>query len=320
MKRIFALLLFSLFINSCDDGDLTVETLNFDSVAVQRCSNGNVLYKLGTNEALIMEIPSATALVNDPTPAGTPLSFTIDGSHRVIYRSYNGAVTNESICGTIPPASPAVTEEWTASSGTIEIVTTAILTDNPALPGGQQLTGYKHTITLRNVTFVKPDGEQLYETFNFGDYNSAVTPLPFNFDGSLEKCSTSNLIYDYVGTQALTLSIDADLLQSEVTAPGEPRIGLLGTSDNLLTYISFASGPLSSDYFCTTPLPSTPVIAETWTGVEGVEGVSGIVEVTTTTSGSAFLHEIHLKNVTLKKGNSTFLIANDYLFGQLLTE
>ncbi len=320
MKRIFALLLFAQFINSCDDGDLTVETLNFDSVAVQRCSNGNVLYKLGTNEALIIEIPAATALMNEPTPVGMPLSYSIDNSNRVIYRSYNGAVSSESICGTIPPASPAVTAEWIATSGTIEITTTAVLADNPALPGGQRITGYKHTITFRNINFVKPDGEQLYETFNFGDYTSTVTPLPFNFDGTLEKCAAGNLIFDYVGTQALTLIIDQNLLQSSVTPPGEPRTGLLGTTQNVLTYTLFASGPLTSDYFCTIPTPATPAIAETWTGVDGVEGVSGIVEVTTTTSGSAFLHEIHLKNVTLKKGNSSFLLATDYLFGQLLTE
>jgi hypothetical protein len=55
------------------------------------------------------------------------------------------------------------------------------------------------------------------------------------------------------------------------------------------------------------------------TAVSGVTAVVGI-EVTTTTNGpTAFKHTIVLKKVTLKSGNSTFLLGDNYVYGDLLT-
>jgi hypothetical protein len=80
------------------------------------------------------------------------------------------------------------------------------------------------------------------------------------------------------------------------------------------------TGLLTDDYFCNTTTPSTPVINQEWNAVAGVTGISGIVEVTTTTNGpGSFKHTIVLKKVTLKKGNSDFLLGDNYIYGDLLT-
>ena len=316
MKRLLPVL-FVFCLLGCDDGDLTVETLDFEDATAQRC--GNLIYKLNGNEAMIIEIPFEAAFINNPTVGG-PLIFTISAENRVVYRSYNGAVSQNNICDAIQPATPVVVEEWNAASGTIEISTTAVTTSNIDLPGGEIITGYRHNIVFRNITFIKPSGTQLYQTFVFGDYTTNVDSLPFLFDGTLEKCATSNLLFDFAGNDALTLNIDADLLVNAVTPIGAPRTGMITNTTNAFKYIAFESGALTPEYFCTDPTPVTPLILEIWNGADGITGVSGIVEVTTTTNGTGFLHEVRLKNVTLRKDNSEFLLAADFLFGQYITQ
>ncbi|HEY0091053.1 MAG TPA: hypothetical protein VGB43_01085 [Flavobacterium sp.] len=322
MKRFLPYLFLSIILFGCDDGDLTVENINFEDAVARRC--GTLLYKMAANEALILEINDEAALneavLSDATTAGSPRVYQIDSNHRVIYRSYDGDLATENICGSIPPATPSVVEEWTATSGTIEITTTPIINNNEEQPGGQIIIGYRHSIIFRNINFLKPNGAQQYEAFVFGDYTpTGFTPLPFNFSGTLEKCTSSNLVFDYTGNEALVLNIDPALIVNQATPAGSPRTGLLSATTNILNYIGFYSGPLTPEYFCTDPLPSTPVISEVWTGVDGMANSSGIIEVTTTADGANFIHEIRLKNVTFKKGNTTFFLATDYLFGQLTT-
>jgi len=316
MKLFLVLFTCAFILSSCDDGDLTVDNLDFEAASSQRC--GNIIYKLTETEALIIEIPEETSFVNEPTLPGVPRLVEINATNRVVYRAYNGPVASANICATIQPATPVVTEEWNATSGTIEITTTAVKTQNTVLIGGEKISSYRHSIIFRNITFAKPNGVQVYESFVFGDYSKPATSLPFNFDDTVEKCAASNIVFNYVGSESLTLDIAPELLVNEITPLGQPRIALITSTLNKLTYTLYTSGPLSSDYFCTTPIPSLPTISQQWVGVDGVEGISGIIEVSTTTNGTGFLHEIHLKKVTLIKGNSDFLLADDYLFGQLI--
>jgi hypothetical protein len=319
MKRLLGLLVCMVILNGCDDGDLTIDSFDFSNETAQRCDNK--IYKLTDTEALIIEIPYDQAFINDPTPEGEPITFAISSTiNRVVYRSFNGTVASLNICGTIPPAAPNVTQEWTATSGNIEITTIAVKTANTetGFEGGQNIGNYRHTITFRNINFLKPDGSnQLYETLVFGTYDTPTTPLPFNFDDELDKCDASNTVFNFVGNEALMLDIDPSLLPNEQAT----LTGLISTTTNKLTYSLFTNGALSADYFCTLPVPATPTITETWTANDGIADVSGIVEVITTSGGGpgVFEHEIHLKNVTLKKGNSEFLLAENYLFGTLIT-
>ena len=321
MKKIFALVALSLI--SCDDGDLTVEEISFDDVNAQRCAASNVVYKLNDTEALILEIGSdidfTAAFLNEPTPAGTPRTYPISPSNRVLYRSYNGEVAADNICGTIPPANPSVTEEWNATSGVIEITTNTVKSPNTNLPGGERITAYRHNITLKNVTFEKPSGTQVYQTFNFGDYNATVTPPAFAMNpAQLQQCPASSTLFNYAGSEAFTLDIDASLIVNEVTPLGSPRVGLLSGTTNRLEFTQFVAGGLTPDHFCSDPAPATPAQLALWVGADGEQGVSGIVEVTTTTSGG-FLHEVRLKNVTLVRGNASFKLADDYLLGTFIT-
>ena len=318
MKRIVGLLVLLLLLNGCDDGNLVMETINFEDAITQSCSTNNILYKLKKKEALLLEIPTSS-FTNEPTEIGTPTEITIGGSNRVVYRFYNGTVAANNICETIPPATPSVTDQWTATGGTIQIITTAIKTTNTT-DNSTRISGYNHNIVFKNITFTKANGTQVYETFPFGDYVTTTTSLPFGFDETTERCTanTPNLLYNYTGSEALTLDIDPSLIDNNVTPLNSPRTGILGTTTNKLTYRLYA-GLIPTSYFCNTSIPTTPDISQEWNAIAGVSGISGIVEVTTTTNGTGFKHTIVLKKATLKKGNSDFSLGDSYIYGDLLT-
>jgi hypothetical protein len=319
MKRVLGLLVFALFLNSCDDGDLTLENIDFEDVSAQSCSTNNIIYKLKESEALLVEIPK-TVFTNEPTDVDNPIEIAINNStNRVLYRFYNGTIATDNICNTIPPASPSVTDQWIGTSGTIEIVTSAIKATNTT-ENSTRITGYNHSITFKNITFQKNIGTQVYETFPFGDYTTTIDQLPFGFDKDIEQCITTKQLYNFVSGESLTIeNVDPSLIVNVETPLNTPRTALIGSDENILSYRSY-SGVVTPEYFCNTTVPATPNIKEEWKAVNGVAGSSGIIEVTTIRNGtSAFTHTIVIKNATLKKDNSDFRLGDNYLYGTLTT-
>lgn len=319
MKRFLSVLALTFAFNSCDDGDLTLETIDFEAATTQSCTTNDIIYKLKEKEALLFEIPK-TSFKNEPTDPNAPSTIDIDNSqYRVVYRFYNGAVAADNICNTIPPALPSVTDQWVATSGKIQIITTAVKTTN-STENSTRITGYNHNIVFKNITFAKNNGTQVYETFPFGNYVTSATPLPFGFDKIAEQCPTTKQIYNYTSGESLTIdSIDPALIVNTETPLNAPRTGLIGSLKNILTYRLY-SGLLTSSYFCATTIPVLPLISEEWNAVNGVAGLSGVIEVTTIKSGTtAFKHTIVIKNATLKKGNSEFRLGDSYIYGEFLT-
>lgn len=317
MKKVVGLLFFLFVLNSCDDGNLVQEDITFENTATQSCSTNNIIYKLKDKEALILEIPESS-FINEPTLEGSPRIINISSTNRVVYRLYNGAVSANNICETIPPATPIVTDQWNATNGTLQIITSAVKKTDAAT-GRTTITGYNHNVVFKNITFAKNNGTQVYETFPFGDYVTTATTLPFGFDETLEQCSSSKQIYNYTSSEALTLDIDPDLIKNEITPLNSPRTGVIGTSINKLVYRLYSNGVLTPDYFCNTTLPILPSISQEWIAESGVTNVSGIVEVTTSKVLETYVHTIVLKKVIFTKGNSDFTLGNSYTYGELIT-
>jgi hypothetical protein len=316
MKKVLGIIALFFILNSCDDGDLQVDNIDFADVTAVKCTSKDVIYKIKDTEILFIEIPAAT-FVNDETPTDTPITVSISTSVKVTYRQYDNVVTLDNVCPTVPNASPNVIEEWTATSGTIQITSTAIKTTNAAT-NSTRITGYKHYIVFKNITFQKPSGIQTYETYVFGNYNTTATGLSFGFNSENGVKSTcGNIVYNFSGSEVLTFT-PADfttLFANEVTTI--PRTALIDGS-NTMNYRLF-NNVITNDYFCTIPTPATPTLSQQWNAVEGEVGVSGLIEVTTTTFGTGFQHTIHLKNTSLKKGNSQFSLGDDYVFGKIIT-
>ncbi|WP_136152371.1 hypothetical protein [Flavobacterium sangjuense] len=315
MKRILCALSLLLLITACDDGNLTVDVIDFSEVTANKCSTKDVIYKVKDGEMLFIEIP-ASAFPADVTPDGVPIQVAINSTNKVTYRKYDGDVSANNICPTVPDATPNLKEEWNATAGTIQITSTAVKSTN-STDNSTRITGYTYNIVFKNITFQKPTGPQVYETFVFGNYATTVSQLAFGFNHEVDKSACSNKVYDFSGGEVFTLDVaDYDVLfASEVTTT--PRTRLISAT-NKLSYRLY-SGTITDDYFCAVTIPTTPTLSQQWDAVDGIEATSGIIEVNTTSLGSDFLHTIRLKKVTLKKGNSEFSLGDDYLFGTLIT-
>ena len=323
MKKYAALLLFALFLNGCDDGDLTVDEIDFadvqESSACDPLTN-TLIYKLKSQEALLLQLPQG-AIINDQ---GT-YTYTIDangkGSYRVVYRAYDGTVAKDNICGAIPPTTPKVTEEWNAVEGLIEIATTQLV-DSSATDGSTRIKGYEHSIIFRNITFAKPAGNQTEAEFVFGTYNTTITKADLTFktnpNGSAYECD--NKTYNYNNSFYLSIEdIDPALIVNVITASNQPRTSLITATQNKVFYRTALTetGSITPAFICAKVQPSSPAIDETWTGQLGVANASGIIEVTTTRTGQVYEHTIVLKNVILQKGKSSFKLGSSFVLGKV---
>lgn len=171
MKKVFGLLLGVFLLTGCDDGDLVLESFNFNNAPIQKCSDKTLLFKTSGEELLLLDIP-ASNFPNEVTPVDEPRIVTISGTNKVLYRKYSGNVSNTSICSVIPPASPSVASEWTASGGgTIQIITTEKTTIDP-VTNEPVLTGYNHQIKFINIQFVSTDNTFVFEEYLFGTYTT----------------------------------------------------------------------------------------------------------------------------------------------------
>lgn len=174
MKKLW-LLFVLVFAFGCDDGDLPLEEIDFESTAaVAGCdpvtAGVTLLFRIDSAEALIIEIPN-TLIINTVTEEGVPREASLtNASTNAYYRGFNTTITSNYFCSELPPADIQVNLEYTANNGIIKVVTTAILDPNDETI----ITDYRHAITFENIVFSNDTGDSVtYETF---DYGSITTP------------------------------------------------------------------------------------------------------------------------------------------------
>lgn len=153
MKRSFFLSLI-LIVLACNDGDLQIESIDFDSVSIETCEStittaSTLFFKINGDEALILELQSG--LLQNEVSQDTIVS-TIPGQSSLIYRLFTGTVSNNYFCDAIPLTTPGVLEEIEASIGEVLISTSQNASDS---------TVFEHSILLRNVTLINEQGERI---------------------------------------------------------------------------------------------------------------------------------------------------------------
>lgn len=167
MKKIFSLILFTCLL-SCDDGDLTIETIDFDSIElVESCdtisgTDANVLFKINVDEALILELPAG--LLKNEESSGV-ISSGISGTTKLTYRIFTDNVTNNYFCDQVPPVAPAVSEEVIAENGVILITTTAVDAET-----------FQHVIELSEISFITEDGSRITD-LQISKFGTVTTQL-----------------------------------------------------------------------------------------------------------------------------------------------
>ncbi|WP_224484791.1 hypothetical protein [Robertkochia aurantiaca] len=165
------LLLFALL--GCDDGDFSVESLNFDDVPVQNPCGNLLIFKIGGGgtEALMIELDGQSQDIFSSIPAdGSARSFPVNNnSNRIIYRIFNDNVSALYFCRDIPPTTPVVNEEWFATGGTVQISTSLEEDDNDNLPA--ELEGIVRAAdgSIDAAASQNSDGDALPDYIDFDD-------------------------------------------------------------------------------------------------------------------------------------------------------
>uniref|UniRef100_UPI004049F259 hypothetical protein n=1 Tax=Flavobacterium sp. TaxID=239 RepID=UPI004049F259 len=165
MKKILVFIVcFLLF--SCDDGEVTLQSFDFEEQSIQKCSDNNLIFKIKNDELLLIDIDESN-FANVVTPDGEPREVIINTLNSVVYRKYTGNLSSSTICSILPPATPVVSKEWKATGGTILIETNELLDTD-----GITIIGYTHNITFQNVSFSNSDNTFSFTSYLFGDYET----------------------------------------------------------------------------------------------------------------------------------------------------
>ncbi len=164
MKRLF-FYCFLIGILSCSDGDLQIEAIDFDAVAIQDCGNvgvskANVLFKINEDEALILTLPNG-ALKNE---AGEVTSA-VPGASKITYRIFSANVSKNYFCNEVPLTDPVVMEEIEAEGGQVIITTTT--TDDIT---------FTHEIALSGISFVTSTNSRITD-LRINDYGTLTTKV-----------------------------------------------------------------------------------------------------------------------------------------------
>ena len=162
MKKLFLSLILCISF-SCDDGDLTIETIDFDDASIMFCEtsttiNSTLFFKLNSTEALILELQSGV-LKNEASQ--DTITSGVPGQSQVTYRSFTGTIGKDYFCDAFPPLDPLVTQELDAQGGSVKIFTTQSVTDS---------TVFEHNIKLSAISLVNEKGERITDLRinNFG--------------------------------------------------------------------------------------------------------------------------------------------------------
>lgn len=157
---------------SCSDGDLQIETIDFDSVSLQYCSNPvrnakNLMFKINESEALILELQSG-ALNNGVVGETVITESSVPNQSQVTYRVFSDAVDNAYFCDDIPVVEPTVIQEVVAEDGLV-IIETVVNPENEGV--------FIHTISLSGISFVTGNGDRI-TNLAINEFGEVTTNVP----------------------------------------------------------------------------------------------------------------------------------------------
>lgn len=162
MKKVVLLVLLSISL-SCDDGDLTIETIDFDDASIMFCESSTTIdsdlfFKLNSTESLILKLQSG--ILKNEISEDTIVS-SVPSQSQITYRTFSGTISKDYFCDDIPPLDPVVLQELEAEGGSVKIFTTQSETDT---------TVFEHNIRLSAISLVNEKGERLTDLRinNFG--------------------------------------------------------------------------------------------------------------------------------------------------------
>jgi hypothetical protein len=316
MRKI--LFCFLIILNSCNDGELSIETFNFGTAAPTTCNAeqpGFFIYKTNGNEVITLKINESKFL----DAKSSPQSYAIPSEAQIIYRIYSSPITSNFLCTSPPPNNPIVTEEWEALSGFITISSSTIGTENVS-ENSSRVTGLNHEINIKNLSFRKPDGsQQLFTSYNFGAYKNSFPAFldTFGLDETFGLCIENNQVIKLsktTGKQSLVL--EAPTLFLNTNPDGIQNIPINNTTIKLNYYLFKDNANPSG--ICAN---STPTLIQNWTANSSTAATDGIISVKKEPIFNSnnviikYKYTVTFINVTFSRNGFVFKAGSTYNFG-----
>ncbi|MEM9000512.1 MAG: hypothetical protein AAGB24_09630 [Bacteroidota bacterium] len=161
-KLLFLIVLLGAW--SCSDGDLQIETIDFDDISIQQCgsvsTSTTLFFKIDSDETLILDLQNG--LLDNEATTDT-IRSTIPNQSQLTYRIFSDNVSSNYFCDEIPPSTPIVVEEIEAIDGEILITTVEI-----------DSVTYDHTILLNEVSLINSLGERITD-LSISDFGTITT-------------------------------------------------------------------------------------------------------------------------------------------------
>ncbi|RKS42702.1 hypothetical protein BC962_3159 [Gillisia mitskevichiae] len=239
MRNYFYIIFLFLGFTSCDDGDIIINNFDFEDDSIESCAkvgrpkvffiiNSDDIFEsisLVTNNTAISELASILTINTE-----TDISFNLDSNNKINYRVYDGSITTDYFCNSLPPSGPKVIQEFVSVGGTVKISTTRIYLDS-----------------------TDSDGDGIKDADEFdGDTDDDGIPNKFDIDDDGDNVLTSTELYA-TGDNTVFQDTDQDdkpnyldkdddgdgiLTREEITA-GDQLPTANVNDENLANYLNF---------------------------------------------------------------------------------
>ena len=131
MRKYFYIAFLLIGFTSCDDGDIIINNFDFGDTTIKSCAKDGkpkVFFKINTEDvfesiSLVINNAAVSNLKNVISTTTDPIRFNLDNNNKINYRLYDGTITNDYFCNTLPPSNPKVIQEFVSVGGTVVITT-----------------------------------------------------------------------------------------------------------------------------------------------------------------------------------------------------
>ena len=313
---------------ACSDGDLQIENIDFDGGTVTSCPlqfnqtdiQRTLFFKIVEDEALILQLQSG--LIASATASDTATSSLANQS-TLTYRLFSENVTSSYFCSDIPPATPTILEETTASSGVLSLIS-LVDTVNFATKT------YAHDISISDLTLLGNNGERITDGpgLDFGTYtttvDSSVDLIFSNYNGlAIASCGNEGAtiqLFKVINDEAISLEFPSSILANEVTS--EPRTVALGSmvNDTTATFTNRVFRKIVTDETVCTPTTDDPDLLNSFTTVSGTLSVTTVEGTDSTPENPSFDHTFTLSSFIVQDVNENNAPEIEtYVFGTIIT-
>ena len=327
MKKITVALLLLAAI-ACSDGDLQIENIDFDGGTVAFCPlqfnqtdiQRTLLFKIVEDEALILELQSG--LIANET-SSDPETSSLANQSTLTYRLFSENVTSSYFCNDIPPATPTILEETTASSGVLSLISFVDTVTSATKT-------YAHDISVSDLTLLGNNGERITDGpgLDFGTYTTTVDSsidLVFSNYNNLAIANCGNEgtnvhLFKVINDEAISLEFPSSILVNEVT--NEPRTVALGSmvNDTTATFANRVFRKIVTDETVCTLTTNDPDVVNSFTTVSGMLSITTVQGADSTPENPSFDHTFTLSNFIAQDANENNVPEIEtYVFGTITT-